>query len=264
MLSSPSIGRIAYSRTGEAVTLIVGVICRDGVVIGADSIATASTAVEHQISNKITIEEDDVLIACSGTAGLSQLIKEELRGKWYEIKQLNHLKDVRNAITKAMHLQIEPVSQRAKSAGKPFGGCDTLVALPIDYTPTLLHFTQLADSFEITSELPFESIGSGKRHADPFLAFVKRILWGDSAPNSTRIAIFGVLWTLQHVSRVSAGLGVGGPHWIAVLERKNGAWKAERLGEAELSEHRQAIIEAEDALRAFGEGRPKNQLFPPN
>lgn len=235
-------------------TLIVGVICRNGVVIGADSIATVTTAVEHQVSDKITIEEDDVIIACSGSAGLSQLIKEELRGRWHEFKQFRCARDVRNAVSEGMFSQIEPAANRAKSAGKSFGGCDTIVALPTNLTPALFQFNALADSMEITSELTFASIGNGSNQADPFLAFVKRILWSDQAPNSTRIAILGVLWTLQHVSRVSAGLGVGEPHRIAVLEKRGGSWIAKLLSEGELSEHRQAIIEAEDALRAFGEG----------
>lgn len=235
-------------------TLIVGVICRNGVVIGADSIATVTTAVEQQVSDKITIEEDDVIIACSGSAGLSQLIKEELRGRWHEFKQFRCARDVRNAVSEAMFSQIEPTAKRAKSAGKSFGGCDTIVALPINHTPALFQFNALGDSMEITSELTFASIGNGSSQADPFLAFLKRILWSDQAPNSTRIAILGVLWTLQHVSRVSAGLGVGEPHRIAVLEKQGGSWVAKLLGEGELSEHRQAIIEAEDALRSFGEG----------
>lgn len=235
-------------------TLIVGVICRDGVVIGADSVATAGTAIEHHVSDKITIEEDDVIVACSGSAGLSQLIKEELSGRWHEFKQNQSVTVVRAAVSEVMYSQIEPSAKRAKTAGSVFGGCETLVALPLGYSPSLIHFSPLADSFEITSEFPFVSIGSGRSQADPFLAFIKRILWRDRAPISTRAAIFGVLWTLQHVSTVSAGLGVGEPHWIAVLEKHGGSWQAEKLSEGELSEHRQAIIEAEDALRRFGEG----------
>lgn len=204
-------------------TLIVGVICRDGVVIGADSIATAGTAVEQQVSDKITIEEDNVIIACSGSAGLSQLIKEELSGRWHEFKQYPNLKDVRNAVSDAMYSQIKPAAQRAKSAGKAFGGCDTMVTMPLNHNPALFQFNALADSMEITSEFSFSSIGGGSGQADPFLAFVKRILWRDSAPNSTRIAIFGALWTLQHVSKVNAGLGVGEPHRIAVLEKRGGS-----------------------------------------
>lgn len=241
-------------------TLIVGAKCQDGVVIGADSIATAGSAVEQQVSNKITIEEDDVIIACSGSAGLSQLIKEELAEHWHEYKQFRCARDVRNAVSEAMYSQIEAAAKRAKSAGKSFGGCNTLVAMPISYSPALFHFSALADSMEITSDLPFVSIGSGSSQADPFLAFVKRILWSDRAPNSTRLAIFGVLWTLQHVSRVGAGLGVGEPHWIAVLEKRRGTWIANRLGEGELLEHRQAIIDAEDALRNFSRG--SNSEFP--
>ena len=241
-------------------TLIVGVTCHDGIVIGADSIATSITSVEQQVSDKITIDEDNVIIACSGSAGLSQLIKEELSGRWYEFKQFHCVRDVRNAVSDAMYSQIEPAAQRAKSAGRAFGGCNTLVAFPIDQVPALFQFNALADSTEITTEFPFVSIGSGSSQADPFLAFVKRILWSNNAPNSTRLGIFGVLWTLQHVSRVNAGLGVGEPHRIAVLEKQKGSWIAKKLGEGELSEHRQAIIEAEDALRAFGEG--SNQELP--
>lgn len=154
-----------------------------------------------------------------------------------------------------MYSQIEPIVRRATSAGKAFGGCETVVAMPIKHSPALLHFNALADSFEINSEFPFVSIVSGSGQADQFLAFVKRILWGDRAPASTRMAIFGVLWTLQHVSRVNAGLGVGEPHWIAVLERRRGTWVAERLDKVALLEHRQAILEAENALRGFVEGR---------
>ncbi len=235
-------------------TLIVGVICGDGVVIGADSIATAGTAIEHHVSDKITIEEDDVIVACSGSAGLSQLIKEELSGRWHEFKLNQSVKDVRAFVSEAMYSQIEPSAKRAKSAGRAFGGCETLVALPLVNAPALFQFNALADSFEITAEFPYVSIGSGRSQADPFLAFIKRILWRGQAPISTRVAIFGVLWTLQHVSTVNAGLGVGEPHWIAVLEKRGRSWIAEKLSEGELSEHRQAIVDAEDALRRFGEG----------
>lgn len=235
-------------------TLIVGVICRDGVVIGADSVATTVTSVEQQVSDKITIDEDNVIIACSGSAGLSQLIKEELSGRWHEFKQLRYARDARNAISDSMYSQIQPAAERAKSTGRTFGGCEILVAMAIDHRPTLFQFNARADSIEITSEFPFVSIGSGSNKADPFLAFVKRILWSDEAPNSTRLGIFGVLWTLQHVSTVSPILGVGEPHWIVVLERQGTHWMATKLGKGELLEHRQAIVEAEDALRRFGEG----------
>ena len=235
-------------------TLIVGVICSDGVVIGADSVATAETAIEYHVSDKFTIEEEDVIIACSGSAGLSQMIKEDLSGRWHEFKQYRSLRDVRSAISDAMYSQIEPSAKRAKSAGKAFGGCEVLVAMPLNYAPNLFHFNALADSFQITPESPFVSIGSGRSQADPFLAFIRRIVWRDIAPTSTRMAIFGVLWTLQHVSTVNAGLGVGEPHRIAVLEKHSGLWSAKPLSEGELLEHKQAIAEAEDALRRFGEG----------
>ena len=59
-------------------TLIIGVKCRDGIVIGADSIETFGTDIEQEVSNKIELLAHDTLIAFSGAVGLSQLVKLRL------------------------------------------------------------------------------------------------------------------------------------------------------------------------------------------
>lgn len=232
-------------------TLIIGVLCDDGVVVGADSIATFGSEIEQEVSYKIEIYEEDIAIATSGDVGVSQLLKQQLGPRWHEIKLCTDVLDVKNLISSEMWKQIEPAVNRAKFAQAGFGGCETIVALPVNGVPKLLHFGTLSDPFEINADTPFISIGSGRRQADPFLAFIKRLFWHDSTPASVLDGIFGIVWTLQHVSRVNAGLGIGGRHRIAVLQRPNASWIAEMLSEPHLMEYVQAIDETEGALRDY-------------
>ncbi len=56
-------------------TLIIGVKCSDGIVVGGDSIITYGSpetysAIEQEISSKITIEANDVIVAYSGAVGM--------------------------------------------------------------------------------------------------------------------------------------------------------------------------------------------------
>ena len=68
-------------------TLVIGVRCKDGVVIGADSIATYASAdgrltVEQEIDSKISIVDDNMIFASSGAVGLSQEVLDYVRGYW--------------------------------------------------------------------------------------------------------------------------------------------------------------------------------------
>jgi hypothetical protein len=63
-------------------------------------------------------------------------------------------------------------------------------------------------------KLFFVSMGSGQPLADPFLAFVKRVLWKDQTP-TVDAAKIGVYWALSHTIDCASGLHVTG---IAVTE----------------------------------------------
>ncbi len=136
--------------------------------------------------------------------------------------------------------------------------CDFLVALPLNSQSELLYFSEQAQSEMITAEVPFVAIGSGQAIALPFLAFVKRVMWNDSAPTKIGDGIFGVLWTLQHVIKVNAGLGVGGEPTIAILQQKHNCWESEVLDSNSLEEHIPAIRATESALQKY------RNVFNPN
>ena len=244
-------------------TLIIGVRCEEGVVVGADTIATYGTpfgasTIEQEVKTKVSVEHNNVVIGTAGAVGLSQLLTQELQSHWGKIKK-RPVNRARTEITRLLWTQIEPAFARANIAAQLVGqeafqsvACSLIVALPLDDKPVLLQYNMQAESEEYTADLPIVSIGSGQAQADPFLAFVKRVMWDDQAPRTIGQGIFGVLWTLKHVINVNAGHGVGGNPTIAILQRHEKEWRAEVLDEDRLSERKQAIEAAEKWLASYG------------
>ena len=235
-------------------TLIIGVHCQDGIVLGADSLRTYSTLIEQEVSDKIEIVGNAALIATSGEVGLSQLVKHELRAKWATIARQDSVSSARNLITNTMLRQIQPAASRAAQFNREFDGCGAVIALPFQDTPLLLSYDTIANSREVTLDSPFVSVGSASFQADPFLAFVKRTLWNDSAPTNVTLGILGVLWTLDHVSRVNAGLGVGGRSRIALLQRSSSEWRASFLQASRLENYKVSIARVEEGLQSLRSG----------
>jgi hypothetical protein len=108
------------------------------------------------------------------------------------------------------------------------------------------------------------ALGSGKLSADPFLRFLVDIFC--SGPPTVREAIFLTTWTIQHVIDTNPG-GVAGPIRIAVLEKIRADWAARELPDDEISEHKEAVVSAGDALRrwrdAVGSGVPTEDVPAP-
>jgi hypothetical protein len=99
------------------------------------------------------------------------------------------------------------------------------------------------------SETSFLSMGSGQILADPFLAFISRVLWRASMPD-VKIATLGVYWALAHAIKYAPG-GIGEPIRVAVLRRQNGTWKATLVEEDELQEQAQHIDAIEERIGRY-------------
>jgi hypothetical protein len=95
-------------------------------------------------------------------------------------------------------------------------GCGALFAACIKGESVLIEYDPVTFQPEIKEDnLFFVSMGSGQALADPFLAFVARVLWGNTRPSVER-AKFGVYWALDHTIKHAPG-GVGGPIRLAEL-----------------------------------------------
>lgn len=261
-------------------TLIVGIKCADGIVLGADSASTYATAlgqqhtIKQQTSKKLDIIGEDVVFGLSGPVGLGQSYKEEIssfiqgksnRAPWKSVGQ------AKQYFTEAMWKHAGPAWDKAKVVAQTTGAqvamqdcaAQTVSAFPVGNEPCLVQFTHQCQPEEATAELPFLSIGSGQPVADPFLAFIRRIFWPQQPP-SLSDGVFAALWTITHAIQTQPG-GIAHPIRIVTLDKnKNNKWKAEELSEGELGEHQQMFELTEEEMRkvkdTFSETGPTSPM----
>lgn len=256
-------------------TLIVGIKCADGVVIGADSAATFATATGQatamQPTSKLHILAKPIIMGVSGDVGMGQLHCDRVAGLWAENKLGRNYKlsQVKRELIAAIFEDVKVAAQRAESF-VPFMGQATLntisttsmIALPVgglSGTPELIEVEFTGQITSASDSLPYFCIGNGKPLADPFLGFLRRIFWPDSIPKVVD-GIFAIMWTLHHSILVSPG-GVAGPIHLAVLSKgKGNELSARLLRDEEIGEHRQHVSMAEEHLRCFGDYQSNGEL----
>ncbi|MDX6696203.1 MAG: proteasome beta subunit [Blastocatellia bacterium] len=244
-------------------TLIVGVKCSDGIVLGADGAATFGTMGQRTIRQSVTklhIISHRVIVGVSGPIGLSQRITGRIENLYQENKfsGLNPVQAmtlIRETIWPDLFGELQAASI-AKNVIGPVAMdsaiASSIVALPLARRPALFQFDQQGAPEEATDDLPFIAIGSGQPTADPFLAFVRKIFWPKVLP-SLEMGIFSTLWTLEHAIDTNPG-GVADPKQIIVLEKSGKDYQARQLADEDLQEHYEAINAAETALRDFRKG----------
>lgn len=245
-------------------TLIIGVRCDNGIVIGSDGVTTRPT-VEQKTGSKI---HDDigkaVLFAASGEVGIGQSV---LRGLTHQSGPINQQDSnyhtvknhIENTVSSEIHSYVKRVEDTLVVADRftlsqeqnviTFADFRAVMATRIANEPHLFEINQHGNLLEITPELVFTTIGSGQSQAYPFLEFVKRTAWSGGQPNTIVQGILGVWWTLKYVTVGNASIGVGEPYSIGVLEQVNGIWEASILESDRLSTYDQDIRDVERALR---------------
>ena len=254
-------------------TLIVGLLCKDGIIIAADGAATLGNLGAYTASQKVkklSIVEDRIVIGVSGAVGISQLLTDRIE-KLYIDKGVSGTKCKTNAdamrnISEAFRIDINNALNTARIASGGQGQqassalSSAVVALAINSRLCLIQFNHLCIPELATPDLPFISIGSGQVMADPFLAFLRRVFFPNNLPNIAE-GIFYTIWTLRQAIETSPG-GVSDP--IQVIELK-----VDSVRELELSvlcEHEQNIIEAQRYMSKFTDefrGTQDNTESPP-
>ncbi len=228
-------------------TAIVGVLCKDGVVLGTDSSTTfvhgAYRTIE-QPTEKLEVIGNSVVVAGTGAVGLNQRFCDITRRGWDRgVFQKDPL-EIAKILSKTM---IEDMRKTYLTPGQ-YGA---LVAFPVNDKPCLCEFAPPDFQPELKTEhLWYCSMGSSQPITDPFLALMREVFW-DEGPPAVQDATFAVIWALAHAVKVNPG-GVNEPIRVALLEHvEDGKLVARLLDEAVLGEHRQNIEEAKARLRSF-------------
>jgi hypothetical protein len=232
-------------------TVIIGALCTNGVVIGCDSSATYSDGsgktIEQPTSDKIEIiSSPPVITAVTGQFGLAQRFREIL-------KRPNTLQSIERDIPLKAARMIAGLTVEDFIATKATKGeFGALMASHHNGTFALCEYAEKDFQPEFkTEERWFAAMGSGQRIVDPFLALMRRIFWPNSQPTVSG-GIFAVMWALDLAIEVNPG-GINGPARIAVLEmsKKAGHHVARWLDEDELDEHKDNVVELEEHLREY-------------
>jgi 20S proteasome alpha/beta subunit len=238
-------------------TLIIGIRCTDGIVVASDSAATyaqdAVPTIGQQVVTKIRSLSGSIIYSSTGAIGTSQLISARLLEAWTDKKlDIKTAGRAMESISKLIfdctgHLlsagpQVAQLAGQNAAAGPIL--CKSLIAMVVQHRPSLFTFEYSSAPEEVTEELPFTALGSGQNIADPFLAFLKRVLWSDHPP-SLGEARFAAAWTIHHVEKVVPGF-VGGPIQMACLTSEKSGPKIEFIDPAE---HENRISSAEARIR---------------
>ena len=244
-------------------TLIVGVKCSDGIVLGADSKATYATTmgqstISQDTVTKLHIATNRIVVGVSGPIGLGQSYSDEvdsyLAQNSYQVKWKS-VAAAKTDLSQRFWKHAEPCWQRAAATVGVIGpqaaamqcAHSTAIAFEIADEPHLITFSHQCAAEEVTKDLPFTAIGSGQPQADPFLAFIRRIFWPSGLPTLTDGQL-ACIWTLSEVIKHSPG-GVGGDIQVVLLTKEKHRWKSSELARVEIDTHLQALSAMEDEMR---------------
>lgn len=230
-------------------TVVVAFLCLDGVVIGADSMLTATMdnrPIAQHTGKKISVLSGQQVFAYAGDQGQGARFCIMVDGNHNLIAGSQHPIDYPITIARSMISQFQ-----ATGIGNSIG-----VNTVLGYEHKNIHqccvFEGPIQPRLLDQHHYYVSLGSGKLSADPFLRFLVDIFCQAGQPN-VREAVFLATWTIEHVIHTTPG-GVAGPTRVAVLERAGAGFSARELPDIEIHEHRQAMESAGHALRAWRDG----------
>lgn len=231
-------------------TAIVGLLCKEGVVIGADSavsFANPDMRTIEQPADKINIISNSIIVAGTGSVGLGQRFTHLVQNLWDKnILTGDYMEFVKKLSTEGI--------QDFSSTYLKTGQYGALLAFPKNKKHYLCEFSVNDFQPELKDEkMWYVSMGSSQFITDPFLGFIRDLFWQESRPNMAE-GIFAVKWTLQQAIDLNPG-GVKGPIKIAVLENNNSKLSARMLSEEELGQRKQNIYAMKEHIREF-----KNKL----
>ena len=230
-------------------TILIGVLCREGVIIGADSSATFGPSPQNvtieQPYQKIDVVGEHVIVAGTGQIGLGQRFTDIVKMAW------------NNSVFQKVTSPIEIVKTLCAAGVKDFSSTQApneygaLVAFPYGGRAHLCEFAVRDFQPELKNErLWYVSMGSGQSITDPFLALMRRVFWHNDPP-SCQDAVFAVTWALQHAIDVNPG-GINGPLCLAELApQKKGRLQARMIPDGEIGEHLENVEGAIVHLRTY-------------
>jgi 20S proteasome alpha/beta subunit len=234
-------------------TVLIGVLCQDGVVVAADSAASFGVSAEVRTIEQPYHRKIVVLTGCQGGAGGQAILATT--GAVGQAQRLEKI--IQAHCDNKTFADGDPVDIGvlvAKDAAHNFAltqapknGVGALLAYQGKSGPALIEFGSADFQPEVKGDsMWWVSMGSGQIIADPTLALLAKGFCSEDKPRLST-GIFMATWALAHVIETNPG-GIKEPMHVAVLRAdKDGCYAAEMLPEDELGEHLQNV----DSIYAY-------------
>lgn len=246
-------------------TLLVGILCDDGIVMAADGAATLGVMGTHtaqqRTARKLHVVQGKVVIGVSGHVGLGQrlaaTLEEGYRASRYRGRPETAVGTMREELWKIVRPELEyaQVAAQATRNGATLQSATMtmMVGLPIEKRLCLVQFDVQCAPELASPDLPFVALGSGQPLADPFLAFIRRVVWPERGCPSLRLGILTAVWTLRHAIETNTG-GISDPMQVITLQKQGADFVAEELSRDQLDAHVEAVADGERALQQWRDG----------
>ncbi len=247
-------------------TLVIGVKCKRGVVMVADSAATfgsmGTRTIAQPTAEKIRVVDARALVAVSGPVGLGQRLSQSLADSIKSPKFLKRsssavMTDLSNEFRKHTIPEIKVAIETRGLVGPDIAGAPalstTLVALAINGEPCLFEFDHQSAPEEMVESLPFSCIGSGKQLADPYMAFFKNLFWPNDELPSMAQGEFTALWAMRQAIDFAPG-GIADPVHLFRLDGNGTKFTAHKMPDEHLQEHMESIGALSEVMKNWNRG----------
>jgi hypothetical protein len=252
------------------VSLIVGIRCTDSLVLAAsgpgnlpseDGIPPA-----RQRAKKLRLVGGQAILGVSGYDGLAQDMALSLEMSLAELELRETAEEdlrgnVRDALaapiqrTIAIHRSLKGIPGLG-SAIADYALSQSMVAIPSSSSFRLFVLDPECSLTEITDELLSVAIGNSRAVAEPFLTFLRKVLWNDGLPGRAEGEL-AAYWTVRNAID-SNPTGLSLPIQLVVMAKgDDGSIEISERGESEIAG---ISLEMEDRLeairRSFGDMPP--------
>lgn len=176
-------------------------------------------------NDKIRIFESSVIVAATGSVGYTQRLHAQIAQAVSD--RVFTTMDRRRCANNISDRFLRDLQSSSSPSHPHHGiGFGAVIASAVEKKACLIEFSTNTFQPEFKEgRLFYVSMGSGQTLADPFLAFVARVLWKDDLPD-IQMGKLGVYWALNHTISLAPGM-VGFPIKIAYLQRQDGQWIAQ-------------------------------------
>ena len=243
-------------------SLIVGIRCTDSVVLAASGPGTMLSEdglpPARQLAKKLRVVAGQAVLGVAGHDGLAQEMALSLERCLSAPDDSEAAEDtLRAKLRDALAAPVQrSVAIHRTLQGLPGFGItsneyvisQSLLAIPFRDSLRLYLLDPECSVTEITDELSCAAVGSAKAIGEPFLAYLRRVLWVGRLPEA-ELGELAAYWTVLHVIENSSS-DVTHPIQLVVVTRSSrGSIDIIERGEGEMAGIRQAIREGEEALR---------------